>query len=97
MRVTMTQPISIRLDDKNKTNIDRLAKMTRRSRSYIINEAVESYLRDRIAYLNDLDEAISSIDTQPTEDAERVFAWMKTWGTKQEKPASEIFTPSYHS
>lgn len=36
----MTQPISVRLDDQNKENVDRLAKMTKRSRSFIINEAV---------------------------------------------------------
>jgi len=55
----MIQPVSVRLEDHNRTNVDRFAKMTKRSRSFIINEAVEAYLQDQIQHLEDLNEAVA--------------------------------------
>ncbi len=75
---------TVRFSEKTLVDMDRFAKLTKRSRSFIINEAVESYLEDRIAYLADLDAAVASIEAQPTFSAESVFGWMKTWGTKDE-------------
>jgi predicted transcriptional regulator len=80
---------TVRFSEKTLVDMDRFAKLTKRSRSFIINEAVESYLEDRIAYLADLDAAVTSIDTQPTYSAETVFGWAKTWGTADEKPLAE--------
>jgi predicted transcriptional regulator len=80
---------TVRFSEKTLVEMDRFAKLTKRSRSFIINEAVESYLEDRIAYLADLDEAVASIDTQPIYSAETVFGWTKTWGTADEKPLLE--------
>ena len=64
----------------------------------IINEAVEQYLKDRIAYLEDLDRAVASIDTHPTYTADEVFGWMSTWGTEDEKPLEKAaLSPSRSS
>lgn len=89
-----TPATTVRFAEKTRVDMDRYAKLTKRSRSYIINEAVESYLEDRIAYLADLDAAVASIDTQPTYSAETVFGWMKTWGTKDEKSLAEADLPA---
>ena len=83
----MTQPISIRLDDRNKENVDHLAKMTRRSRSFIINEAVEAYLKDRIQYLDELNEAVADAQSGYGHSSEHIHAWMKSWGDEDEYPA----------
>jgi predicted transcriptional regulator len=80
---------TVRFSEKTLVDMDRFAKLTKRSRSFIINEAVESYLEDRIAYLADLDEAVASIETQATYSAETVFGWMKTWGRKDETSLAE--------
>ena len=40
-------------------NIDRFAK---RSRSFVVNETVAAYLKDRIRYLDELNEAV--VDAQ---------------------------------
>jgi predicted transcriptional regulator len=92
-----TPPVTARLSDAARINLDRFAKLTKRSRSFIINEAVESYLQSRMAYLEDLDAALTSIDNAPTHNADDVFAWMNTWGTENEKPASEIFASTKKS
>lgn len=90
-------PMTIRLSENTRSKVDHLAKRTKRSRSFIINEAVEHYLEDRLAYLEDLDEAIASIDTNPTYAADEVFEWMSTWGTKDEKPFEKAKRSSDHS
>jgi len=82
----MTQPISIRLEDQNKANVDHFAKITKRSRSFIINEAVEAYMQDRIKYFNELDEAIEEVHSGAGHSSENIHKWMKSWGTKDELP-----------
>lgn len=81
--------MTVRFSEQTRDNVARFAKLTKRSKSYVINEAVEQYLGDKIAYLQDLNEAITSIDTQPTAPAEEVFSWMRTWGTDEEKTLEE--------
>ncbi len=80
-----TTPTTVRLKEQNREDIDRFSKLTKRSRSFIVNEAVELYMKNRIHYLEELNEAVASIDTEPTYPAEEVFTWMKTWGTDDEK------------
>ena len=82
---------NIKLSEKTQVNLDRFAKLTNHSYSFIIDEAVEHYVQNRMAYLADLNSAIASIDTGPTYSGEDVFRWMRTWGTEDEKPASELF------
>ena len=85
----MTQPISVRLNEENKTNLDQLAKMTKRSRSFIVNEAVEAYTKDRIAYLNDLNEAVADAKSGHGHSSEQIHSWMKSWGSDNEQPTPE--------
>ena len=82
---------NIKLSEKTQVDLDRFAKLTRRSHSFIINEALEHYLQDRMTYLAELDVAVASIDTGPTYPAEEVFQWMRTWGMKDSKRAAEVF------
>jgi len=87
-------PLSIRLPDAVKKQVDQLASLTDRSRSYLITEAVEKYVAERLAYLHDLDEAVAAIDTEPTYAADDVLTWMGTWGTDEEQSFSEANIPS---
>ena len=84
-----TTPTTVRLKEQNRENLDRFSKLTKRSRSFIVNEAVEHYMKNRIHYLEELNAAVDSIDTEPTYPADEVFAWMNSWGTDEEKPLEE--------
>lgn len=84
-----TSPTTIRLNDQNRKNVERFSKLTNRSRSYIINKALEAYVQDRISYVEELNQAVASIDTDPIYSSDDVFSWMKTWGTKEEESFSE--------
>ena len=79
-----TATFSVRIPEKLKDEVEQFASLTKRSRSYIVKEAVESYMEDRLAYLQELNEAVESIDTQPTYVAADVFSWARTWGTDKE-------------
>ncbi len=93
--MSLAVPTTIRLAEEHKRGVTQLAELTNRSRSYIINQAVGDYLRRNATYLQELDEAVASIETGPTYAAEEVFAWMDTWGTKERKPFDEVVTPLY--
>ena len=86
---TMANPISIRLANENQVNVDRLAKMTKRSRSFVINEAIEAYMRDRIQYLEDLNEAVMDAQSGYGHSSEQIHNWMKSWGSEDELAAPE--------
>ena len=90
---TMTMPdttFSVRLPEQLKNDVDSYASMTKRSRSFIVKEAIAAYMEERAAYLNELNEAVASIDTHPTYDFDKVTSWTKTWGTEAEKSLSDV-------
>jgi predicted transcriptional regulator len=83
---------SVRLPDALRDDVDALAELTKRSRSYIVKEAVAIYMKDRTAYLRDLNEAVADAESGYGHSAEQVFDWMNTWGTEDETsaPAPDI-------
>ena len=45
METKMNHPFSLRLDDQAKHDLERMAKATRRSRAYLINQAIHSFAK----------------------------------------------------
>ena len=82
---------NIKLSEETQSTLDRFAKLTNYSYSFIINEAVEHYVQNRMAYIADLNAAMASVEAGTTYSGDEIFRWMKTWGTEDEKPASEFF------
>jgi len=87
MKTSIAQPVSVRLENKNRKNIDHFSKITKRSRSFIINAALEDYLKDRIKYLGELDDAVSQAENGEIHTSDEIHTWMKSWGTKNELPS----------
>ena len=88
-------PMTVRFNEETRDGVALLAKLTNRSRSYIINQAVKLYLAQNASYLQDLQHATKSIDTAPTYPSQDVFSWMRTWETKDEKAVTQ--NPLLHS
>jgi predicted transcriptional regulator len=84
------ETFSVRLPESTCALVDHLAQISKRSRSYIINAAVEAYVKDRAAYLQDLDEAVATAENGVNFSAEKIFEWMNSWGTKNELPSPHI-------
>ena len=81
--------LSVVLPDELRSEVDEYAKLTNRSRSFIIKEAVAAYVGDQHAYLATVREAECEADKGVFVSAESVTAWLESWGTADELPAPD--------
>ncbi len=79
--------LTVRLDKSTRKRLESLARNTRRSKSYLAGEAIESYLEAQEWQLGEIHTSLSELDTGKSVDGEKVEAWLKTWGKKSEKAA----------
>ena len=95
------ETFSVRLPDGVRHQVDEIARVSKRSRSFIIKEAgeryvcgragyarerVELYVRDRAEYARELDEAVKSAESGIGHSAEQVFGWMDSWAAGDKRP-----------
>ncbi|MCB1534648.1 MAG: ribbon-helix-helix protein, CopG family [Rhodoblastus sp.] len=80
---------SVRLPEETRHRVDEIARRLRRSRSFIVKEAVEQYVRDHARYLDELDAALASVETEGGHSSESIFRWMRSWGSETELPPPE--------
>ena len=87
---------SIRLPDAIQKNVEKLSQMTQRSHSVIINEAVEGYVNDRLAYMTELDRAVASVEAGVGHSGGQIFSWMRSWGQSNEllSPKPDLAKPT---
>ncbi len=79
--------ISVRLPDDLREQVDDLARLTKRSRSFVVKEAVASYVEERRRYLEAIDEAVREADEGVFVSGAAVDAWLRSWGTEEPVPA----------
>ncbi|MBT1158737.1 CopG family ribbon-helix-helix protein [Aminobacter anthyllidis] len=84
---------SISLPDDLRSEVDDYATLTRRSRAFIIKEAVAAYVGDQQAYLASVREAEREADEGNFVPGETVADWLASWGTDSELPAPEAGAP----
>ena len=85
--------LSVRLNAEVREQVDELARITRRSRSFIINEAVETYVRDQGEFVREVQAAVKSAQSGIGHSKEQVFSWLDSLagGKKLPIPAPDIF------
>lgn len=81
--------VSVRLPDGLRREVDEYAKATRRSRSFIVKEAIAAFMEERRAYLAAIDEALAEADKGVFVSGEAADAWLGSWGSGEELPAPE--------
>lgn len=81
--------LSVVLPDELRSEVDEYAKLTNRSRSFIIKEAVAAYVGDQHAYLATVREAECEADKGVFISGKSVVAWLESWGTASELPTPE--------
>ena len=79
--------ISVRLSPEIRDGVERLASVSKRSRSFIVQTAVANYVREHSAYVEELEQALASTKSGIGHSGEQVFEWMHSWGQGDEKPA----------
>ena len=87
-----SETFSVRLSEDVRQQVDDLARLSKRSRSFIVNEAVETYMRGRADYIRDLDAAVKSAESGVGHSGAQIFGWMKSWGMQKEiaSPAPDV-------
>jgi RHH-type rel operon transcriptional repressor/antitoxin RelB len=79
--------ISVRLDPVIKKRLEKLAKSTGRSRSFLAAEAINEYLDLNEWQVAGIQKAVASLDRGEGISHERVKEWVRSWGGKNKRPA----------
>lgn len=81
-----SENLSIRLQSNIREEVDRLARVNRRSRNFIINEAVSRYVTQQAEFVADVTAAALQADKGVFVSEEAVTDWFTALDTEQEKP-----------
>ncbi|NVK30107.1 MAG: ribbon-helix-helix protein, CopG family [Gammaproteobacteria bacterium] len=81
---TTPLPMTVRLPQDIREGVDKIAAITRRSRSFVISEALSQYVQRHQAYLDELSEAVAAVDSEPSYKLDDVIEWMEAIGTQDE-------------
>ncbi len=78
---------TVRVDTGAKKRLERLAKSTGRSRSFLAAEAINQYLEFNEWQVAGIKRAIASLDRGDGIAHDQVKDWVASWGSANEKPA----------
>ena len=78
---------TVRVDTDVKKRLERLAKSTGRSRSFLAAEAINEYLEFNEWQVAGIKRAIASLDRGEGIAHDQVKDWVASWGSAYEKPA----------
>jgi len=79
--------VSVRINPAVKKRLEKLAKSTGRSRSFLAAEAINEYLDLNEWQVVGIAKAVASLDRGEGIAHARVKAWASSWGSKKERPA----------
>jgi RHH-type rel operon transcriptional repressor/antitoxin RelB len=77
---------TVRVDASAKKRLERLAKRTGRTRSFLAAEAINEYLDVNEWQVAGIKRAIESLDRGEVIPHKDVKAWVESWGTSSERP-----------
>jgi predicted transcriptional regulator len=81
-----TVSLSFRVRAKQAEQLDRLAEATDRPRSWLLQQALDSYLELQAWQIAHIKEGIEQLDRGEFIPHEEVDAWLESWGTSNELP-----------
>jgi RHH-type transcriptional regulator, rel operon repressor / antitoxin RelB len=78
-----SQTVSARLGPETSKKLDLLAKATARSRSYLVAEAIETYLRDQVWQIEAIEEGIKEANNGNFATEREVRKTLEKWGLNE--------------
>lgn len=82
--------ISARIPEKLGEELEALAEATRRSKAFLVTEALEDYVRRQAWLVREIDAAVKEADESGEWIShERMSAWLLSWGKPDELPPPE--------
>jgi predicted transcriptional regulator len=79
---------SVRMPDDLMERLDATAERLRRSKSWLINDAIREYLARedlRVKRLEETKAALGELEAGKLIDGDEVLAWLDSWGTDHER------------
>jgi RHH-type transcriptional regulator, rel operon repressor / antitoxin RelB len=83
----MTETLSIRIDGDVKNKLDALAKLSRRSKSFLAAEAIAAYVELEQWQLAEIEAGVADLDAGAVVSHDKVAKWLKSWGKPGETKA----------
>jgi len=87
MKHLSSTTVSIRINPASKKRLEKLAKSTGQSRSFLAAEAINEYLDLNEWQVAGIQKAVASLDRGEGVPHERVKEWVSSWNSKKEQPA----------
>ncbi len=84
---------SFRLDEDLEIKLDSIAQSMRRSKSWIINDALRCYIEreeKKQQMLRQTEEALADLEAGNIVSGEAVMKWLESWGTQTEQDAPKL-------
>ncbi len=85
----MNTVVTARLESELLEKLDRLASGMHRARSWLINDALETYVKNNSWQIEAIEKGLKSAESGAIVPHEQVESWLKTWGSAQEKAPPE--------
>ena len=87
MNTPRTETVTMRVRSALKKRLEKLARSTGRSRSFLATEAIAAYLDTNEWQISGIVAALSSLDRGTGIPHEQVGKWIASWETSQERPS----------
>ena len=84
---------TVRVDTDIKKRLEKLAKSTGRSRSFLAAEAIGEFVDVNEWQIAGIRAAMQSLDRGESIPHEQVKEWVKSWGSRKERPAPKSRKP----
>jgi RHH-type transcriptional regulator, rel operon repressor / antitoxin RelB len=85
METPRTATITMRVRNALKKRLEKMARSTGRSRSFLATEAISAYLDDNEWQISGIVAALSSLDRGEGIPHKRVKQWLASWETRNER------------
>ncbi|MFN0191396.1 MAG: CopG family ribbon-helix-helix protein [Aestuariivirga sp.] len=83
--------VSARIPEKLNQGLEELAGLTRRSKGYLLTEALEAYVDEKVRLYRHIDEAVKQADEDGSYVSEKdMAAWLDSWGSPNELPPPRL-------
>lgn len=79
---------SVRMPDELMQKLEKIAEKLRRSKGWVINDAVENYIEQterQARMLEETQEALADVKAGRIVDGDAVMEWLDSWGTEEER------------
>ncbi len=81
----MSSILTIRLESRVKAKLDKLAKSSKRSKSFLAAEAIAAYVEAESWQLSEIESGLKELNDGRGVDHADVKDWLQSWGKKRER------------